>query len=182
MRGRRIVAPRGDATRPTSDKVRQSIFNILGQRFDGGSVLDLYAGSGALGLEALSRGASGAVFVDAARAACEAVKSNSDALGYAARARVEQVDAMKYLARVASSPGPAGGFALVFADPPYAAGVSEALLDAFAKAHASGALAPGARIVLEHGKRESPPPSRGALDLQQSRRFGDTVVSFYLVR
>lgn len=181
-RGRRIGAPKGDDTRPTADRVRESIFNILGQRFEGGAVLDLYAGSGALALEALSRGAASAVLVDAARVACEVAQKNAEALGYAARVRVVREDAQRWLRRAAEE-APAGPpFTLAFADPPYALKLGASVLGGLDALRAKGVLAAGARVVLEHGLREMPPDAAGALQLQSRRRFGDTVVSFYHVR
>src|SRR5690349_20918096 len=93
--GRRLQAPPGDATRPTSDRVREALFSILGDRVEGARVLDLFAGSGALGLEALSRGAASATFVDSAPAAIRAVKANLAALG--AEAEVVRADALRWL-------------------------------------------------------------------------------------
>src|SRR3712207_4689268 len=93
--GRRLQAPPGDATRPTSDRVREALFSVLGTRVDGAHVLDLFAGSGALGIEALSRGAAAATFVDSAPAAIRALKANLDALG--ADAEVRRADVRRFL-------------------------------------------------------------------------------------
>jgi 16S rRNA (guanine(966)-N(2))-methyltransferase RsmD len=168
LRGRHLAAPRGTATRPTSDKVRQAIFNLLGQFFEGGSVLDLYAGSGALALEALSRGCERALCVDADREAVEVIRRNAESLGLGGRVdvrrgRVEQV-----------LPGlPRDAFALVFLDPPYSEGPDAAL------PLAGACLAPGGRVVAEHDARRPPPDAAGPLRLLDRRSFGGTGVSIY---
>ena len=112
--GRRLVAPPGDATRPTSDRVREALFSVLGASVAGARVLDLFAGSGALGIEALSRGAASALFVDRAPAAIKAIRTNLDALGI--EADVRRMPALAAL-RTAADRGDA--YDLVFLDPPY---------------------------------------------------------------
>lgn len=169
-RGRVLRAPRGEGTRPTRDRVRQSVFDVLGQRTDGLAVLDLFAGSGALGLEALSRGAARAVFVERAPAALEVLRRNVATLGFEDRATIRRADALA----PGGLPGP---FDLVFADPPYALGAG-AVLEALAAAP-GGLLAPGARVVLEHGRRETLPDRAGRLVREDARRYGETVVSFF---
>lgn len=168
-RGRRLVAPRGTATRPTSDKVRGAIFNLLGQFFDGGAVLDLYAGTGALALEALSRGFERATCVERERAAAEALRRNAEACGFAGRVEIVQAPVDRALARL-----PRGAFALALLDPPYAEG-PEAALAALAPF-----LAPGARAVAEHDARRPPADRYGALALVDRRAYGDTGISIYV--
>lgn len=167
-RGRRLVAPRGTGTRPTSDKVRGAVFNLLGQFFDGGEVLDLFAGSGALALEALSRGCARAVCVDADRGAAEAIARNAQACGVADRVEVRRGRVLDVLPRL-----PRGAFALAFVDPPYAEGPQAALaaLDAL--------LAPGGRAVAEHDARRPPGDRYGALALVDRRTYGGTGISIY---
>jgi 16S rRNA (guanine(966)-N(2))-methyltransferase RsmD len=168
LRGRILLAPRGLGTRPTSDKVRQAVMNVLGQSFDGGEVLDLYAGSGALALEALSRGCARAVCVDSAREAAETIRRNAAALGLSDRVEVrcERVEDVL--------PGlPRERFALVFLDPPYRTGPEAAL------AAAGACLAPGGRLVAEHDARRPTPAEAGPLRLLDRRRFGDTGISIY---
>jgi len=167
-RGRRLAVPAGQTTRPTSEKVRAAIFNLLGQFFEGGAVLDLYAGSGALGLEALSRGCARAVFVEADRRAVEALRANAEHLGWVARVEVREgrVEALV--------PGLPGGFALAFVDPPYAGGPAAAL--ALLGAH----LAPGGRCVAEHDAKAPPPDRVGPLALIDRRAYGGTGISIYL--
>ena len=168
-RGRRLVAPPGDATRPTSDRVREALFSVLGQgSIEGARVLDLFAGSGALGIEALSRGAAEAVFVDRAPAAIKAVRANLDALGI--EADVRRLDALAAL-RTASARAEA--YDLVFLDPPYrrAAELGRALSEAL-----PAVLAPGARVVTESDRRE---PLELVLAVTDERRYGDTVIRIH---
>jgi 16S rRNA (guanine(966)-N(2))-methyltransferase RsmD len=167
-RGRRLEAPRGQATRPTGEKVRGAVMNVLGQFFDGGAVLDLYAGTGALALEALSRGCERAVCVEADRAAAELVRRNAAACGFADRVEVRRGRVEDELPRL-----PRGAFALAFVDPPYGEGPEAAL------ALLEPALAPGARVVAEHDARRPPADRYGALALVDRRAYGGTGISIY---
>lgn len=166
-RGRRLAVPPGLATRPTSEKVRAAIFDLLGQYFDGGEVLDLYAGSGALALEALSRGASRAICVEVDRRAAEVIRGNAAALGLADRLEVRCGPVAALL------PGLPAGHALAFVDPPYAIGPAEAL------GALEGHLVPGGVVVAEHDARRPPADRYGALALLDRRRYGDTGISIY---
>lgn len=172
-RGRALKAPRGRSIRPTSDRVRQAIFDVLGQSLPGERVLDLYAGTGALGLEAISRGAAHAVLVDSSAEAARLCQRNAGALGFAAAAQVRKLSVVDAVARLR---GEAAAFTLVFADPPYAARAAAAVADLVGE---GSLLAPTARLVLEHGRREPVPARAGVLGLVEDRRFGDTVVAFY---
>jgi 16S rRNA (guanine(966)-N(2))-methyltransferase RsmD len=168
-RGRRLGAPRGTRTRPTSDKVRGAVFNVLGQFFEGGVVLDLYAGTGALALEALSRGCSRAVCVESGPEAAEVLAANAAACGFASRVEVRRGRVLDVLPRL-----PRGAFALAFVDPPYEEGPEAAL------ALLEGVLAPGGRAVAEHDVRRPPADRYGALALADRRAWGGTGVSIYL--
>ncbi len=170
LRGRRLAGPTDDGgharLRPTSDRMREAIFNILAHgnypAFDGARVLDLFAGTGAMGIEALSRGAAGAVFVDDGREARALLRRNIDALNIADRARIVSGDALRFA-------GAGGGpFDMVFCDAPYAKGLTGPVIDALA---AGAALADNAVIVVETAADEplDPPP---ALDLASERRYG----------
>ena len=166
-----LRAPHGAATRPTSEKVREALFNILGPPDDDTHVLDLFAGSGALGLEALSRGATSATFVERARPALVALRANLGALAVGARAQVIATDVASFLA----APGPGPAWSWIFLDPPYAAGVVAATLAALPAAR----LAAGAIVVVEHATREPPPERAGFLLRTDLRRYGDTSLSWY---
>ncbi len=169
-RGRRLEAPEGEGTRPTADRVKQAVFDILGQSFDGGEVLDLYAGSGALALEALSRGMAKAVCVEKDPAAAAIARKNAAALRYEARVEVLELPVERALPRLASR-----RFDLVFVDPPYASGPGAAL----ALLGEAGCLAPTATVVAEHDKRTETRDRYGALVRTDVRTFGDTAVSFF---
>ncbi len=167
-RGRALRAVPGHATRPTADWVRQSLFDALGQRMDGLRVLDLYAGTGALALEALSRGAAQAVLVESDPRASAVIAANLATLGYEDRARLVRGRLPEALERLRGE-----RFDLVFSDPPYALRAAQATLDALV---AGGLLSEAARVVLEMDRREPaplPPPPLQSLD---ERRYGDTVV------
>ncbi|MEZ4298783.1 MAG: 16S rRNA (guanine(966)-N(2))-methyltransferase RsmD [Polyangiaceae bacterium] len=177
--GRTLTAPHGMDTRPTTDRVREALFSILGD-VRGARVLDLYAGTGALGIEAISRGAATAIFVENDRSALRALRKNVDAflliaLTHTLPERVARA-APRLLAPIArSTVAPFGPpFDLVFADPPYA-DVDNALA---ALELLAPALAPGARIVLEHATRQPPRPTSTFLT-ERSRTYGDTTLAFF---
>lgn len=165
FRGKALIAPKGEATRPTSDRARQAIFNILehapwSEGLRGRRVIDLFAGSGALGFEALSRGAAFCLFVETAEAARGAIRENVDALGGGegalfGRTRVHRRSAIDLGVRPGAD-GPA--FDLAFLDPPYAQGLGEQALERLA---AGGWLASGAIVVFERGVAEATPEVAG---------------------
>jgi 16S rRNA (guanine966-N2)-methyltransferase len=167
-RGRRLQAPPGEATRPTSDRVREALFSVLGDRVDGARVLDLFAGSGALGIEALSRGAAEATFVDTAPAAIRAVKANLEALD--AAAEVRRADARRFLGSASAA---ARQYDLVFLDPPYrlAGRLGSELTTAL-----PAVLAPGAAVVAESDRRA---PLELGLPILDERRYGDTLIRIH---
>ena len=174
LRGRAISAPAGDATRPTGARVKEALFSILGD-VSGARVLDLYAGSGALGIEALSRGASAAVFVEAARPALACLRENLTKLGLDSVATTLPL-------RVESAAGKLGRhapFELVLCDPPWRdVRAAREQLEALANA---GLFAVGARIVLEHAAIDPPPAPEGTSRLRvcDERRWGDTAVTLF---
>ena len=171
MRSRKLKAPEGMDTRPTADRVKEALFSIIQSRVYGARVLDLYAGSGALALEALSRGADSAVLVDCAAKACQAIQENIDALGCRDRAKLLR---MKDTAALAALKEQKDGFDLIFLDPPYkmdTAPVCRAIL-------AADLLKPGGIIVIEHG-RETPPRIDPPLVLTDRREYGAAGLSFY---
>lgn len=170
LRGRVLCAPGGAATRPTSEKVREAVFNILGS-VAGDRVLDLFAGSGALGIEALSRGAAHATFMDTARPALTAIRRNLRELGLEDRATVVSGDAVASAARH----HPAAPWRLVFIDPPYRSDLAERAVLALPPEH----LAADAVVVIEHDRRNAPPEALGSLLRTDQRRYGDTLISFF---
>jgi 16S rRNA (guanine966-N2)-methyltransferase len=171
-RGRALTAPKSQDIRPTSDRLRESLFNILahgyGDPITGARVLDLFAGTGALGLEALSRGAAFALFVDDGAEARALLRGNVDALGAAGATRIFRRDATKL-----GPAHPIEPFALVFCDPPYGKGLAEGAL---LSAREGGWLLPDALIVVEEKKAAFAPPS-GFEELDR-RAYDDTEFTF----
>lgn len=172
-RGRRLKAPPGKQTRPTSDRVREALFSILGPPPPEAWVLDLFAGSGALGLEALSRGAKMAVFVEESNVAMQTLRLNIDQLDLSSCARVHRGEAVRSLRRLARE---GQGFHWIFLDPPYATSLAEQCLREIGQA---SMLAESGRIIVEHDHRSEPGEFFGSLVKTDSRRYGDTSVSFY---
>lgn len=175
FKGREIHGPQSLATRPTSDRVRESIFNILAhgiEGFDiqGARVMDLFAGTGALGLEALSRGARFCQFVEENAEARGVIRRNADGFGVIGQCKIWRRDASDLGPCAPQSP-----FHLVFADPPYNKGLGE---KALASLVAGGWLAPGAVVVLEEAERAIVGDIAG-LTLLDTRVYGDTQVRFY---
>jgi 16S rRNA (guanine966-N2)-methyltransferase len=175
-RSRALRAPRGDATRPTTDRVREALFAILSSAgaLEGARVLDLYAGTGALALEALSRGAASATLVESAREALAALRANLAALGVEDRARVLAAEVARAIPRLASG----DPFDLVLADPPWSQVEDGDAVRALAALARSGALSTEALVVLEHAAR-TPVPALEGLALTDARRYGDTALAFY---
>ena len=160
-------------TRPTSDLIRGVIFDMLdAMGADYGRILDLYAGTGALGIEALSRGEGTAAFVEQDPAAAAVIKENLRSCGFESRAAVHRLTTERAAARLTES----GPYTLILADPPY---YDEGAPAAVAAVAASALVAEGAVFVFEHHRRLTPPEALGALPLYKSRRHGDTVVSIY---
>ena len=158
-------------TRPTSDLIRGVIFDILdAMEAEYDRVLDLYAGTGALGIEALSRGEGTADFVEQNRDVAAIVRANLDVTGFAARAKVHIASLPHAIPRLE------GPYTLVLADPPYYDADALAAVDAIASA---ALIAPGGVLVLEHHRKTAAPERLGPLPLYKSRRHGDTVVSIY---
>lgn len=172
FRGRGLYGPRTQEVRPTADRMKESIYNVLQGWFPGARVADLYAGTGNLGLEALSRGAERVVLVERSSAALALIERNLDALAVRDEVEVVRGDALDYLARAG-----AAGFDLVLADPPYDAGAEDALLSALPDAK----LPEGACFVLQHRRDWQADSLPTGFRLWRSKRFGDTVVDF-LVR
>lgn len=181
FKGHPIKAPKGDGTRPTTDRVRESLMssiNSLLDGFEGRVVLDLFAGSGALGLEALSRGAESACFCEKNPAALDALNANVRLVGRS-RARVARGDVFKRLPAAAGSP-----FSLVFLDPPYALEAAQValLLERLAEA---GSLSSDALIVYEHDNKQNPLEcdefARLGLEHEAQKKFGSTIIDLFSI-
>ena len=175
-RGRRLQCLDDRQIRPTRDRIKEAVFSSLAQRLPDSRVLDLFAGSGALGIEALSRGAKSAVFVEADSRACALIKSNLAHCGWdgpAAAPAVVREDALLWLEALRD-----GGFDIVFADPPYHKGFEEAVLSLFADGNN---ISPGGILVLESGVRQDLPDTRGRLYLWKSKVYGVTKISYYRI-
>ena len=169
FKGRRLAAPSWDGLRPTSDRLRETLFNILAARVEGARVLDAFAGTGALGIEALSRGAASACFVDRDGRAVALVRENLERCGAAEGYAIIRDDVER---RAASLPG--APFDLVLADPPYGDSALDAIVIAL-----SAALAPGGLLVLEHARRRVAPQQAGPLSCVRQVFAGDSALAFY---
>lgn len=173
-RGRRLEAVPGRATRPTSDRVRETLFNILGPRVVEARVLDLFAGTGALAIEALSRGAAHAVLVEAARRAAEVARRNLERCGFQDRAELliqRDRQALPWLARRGDR------FDLVFLDPPYQRGLGQAALETLARL---GLVPPGGLVVWERARGEEEPQPIPNLSLHRRHPIGSSELCFFL--
>ena len=173
LRGRRLLSPKDQSIRPTTDRNRESLFNILGHRWPNqlsGRVLDVFAGTGALGLEALSRGADAVVFIEKSRQGASLIAEHIDTFNVAGRSQL--------LKRDATRPGSLNDllpFDLVFADPPYGKGLGERAVAELAK---NGWFAPQALLVLEERSGALPGVLAG-FEMQDQRGFGETEIGFY---
>lgn len=168
--GRKLVAPKGGA-RPTQDRVKEALFSSLGDRVLDANVLDLYAGSGALAIEALSRGAARAVLVDDDRAAVTAIRANLATVGFEGRATVSARSADTF----ARAGAPGGPFDLVLLDPPY--DVPSAAVGAVLAVLAdAGAVVPGATVVIERATGSDPVALPPGWDVRRERTYGDTLL------
>ena len=177
FRGFTLKAPAGDRIRPTADRVREAVFNMLAGDVYGAVVVDLFAGTGAMGLEALSRGASHCSFVDISLLACRTVRENIERLGVGEMCVVVRADVSSFLQRPVED-DLLGGCGLVFADPPYDSGFP---VDVVRQLGRWPGLAPGARLVVESEARRVPAAQEGevlvdGVTVDRKRRYGDTAV------
>jgi 16S rRNA (guanine(966)-N(2))-methyltransferase RsmD len=175
LRGASLRVPRGTAVRPTYDRVRESVFSILEPHLNDAVVLDLFAGSGCLGIESLSRGAASATFVEIDRAVLAVVAENVDRLGLSKESRLLRGDGLEAIEGALSG----DVFDLIFVDPPYSSGLAERSLELLG---ASGLLAGSAVVVVEHGTEEELPEAAGGLSRFRRKRYGGTTVDFYEAR
>jgi 16S rRNA (guanine(966)-N(2))-methyltransferase RsmD len=186
LRSRTLEAPAGLATRPTSDRLRETLFNVLAPRIQDAVFVDLYAGSGAVGIEALSRGAARIEFVERAPAALKVLRGNLDRLGLTAGFRIHAAAVGGFLRRS----GPAGrrpdGYDLVFLDPPYDAASEYAatlglLGGSLIGSSGAGLLAPNALVIAEHRRKERLEDNYGSLARKRLLEQGDAALSFYAI-
>ena len=173
LKGQRLSTPRGPATRPTADRVRIACLDTLMPYLENGPFLDLFAGGGGVGIEALSRGAPSAVFVEQDAAALRALRDNIDRLRLADRTRVVRADAARAVAELARR---AARFAVAFLDPPYDSPRTEPALAALAE---GAVLEAGAVVVLQHPSKSPPPDAVGILRLARAKKFGETTLTFF---
>lgn len=174
LKGRRMVVPRGHVTRPTADQVRIALMDTLAPHLPGSDILDLFAGVGAVGIEALSRGAARATFVERDRRALDALRQNLDALGLRAVARVLPMDVERALPRLAAA---GETFDIIFLDPPYDTDLTPATL---AWLGAGRLTRPGSFVIAQHfTKRAAALAPLPALARARARRFGETTLTFF---
>jgi 16S rRNA (guanine966-N2)-methyltransferase len=169
-RSRRLTAPRGAETRPTAERVREALFSILGPPPEGARVLDLFAGAGTLGFEALSRGASSVLFVDERRAAVTAIRDNARRLGMEDASRIQCADVLRALPRIGET------FDWVFVDPPYATELATRTLELLGEGRQ---VRDDSVVVVEHDRRRPTAAREGCLVKVDERRYGDTAISLY---
>ena len=177
-RSRALKAPEGLATRPTSDRLRETLFNVLAPRIEGAAFLDLYAGSGAVGIEALSRGAGRVAFVERSEAALAVLRENLEKLGLRGTARVHAVSVSAFLNRAAAGPKPER-HEVVFLDPPYDGAEEYARTLGLLGGAAQELLAEGAVVVAEHRRKARLEDRYGALVRTRLLEQGDAALSFY---
>ena len=173
LKGRRLVTPRGVTTRPTADQVRIALMDTLTPRLPDARVLDLFAGAGGVGLEALSRGAGHATFVERDPRAVAALRQNIEALGVGALAHVRRGDVLRELPALYRA---GERFDIVFLDPPYEAGLVDRTLEALG---GGGLLLSEGLVVAQHFTKRAPAAAIGALAMFRTRRFGETTLTFY---
>lgn len=172
-KGRTLKAVPGKNTRPTTDKVKEAIFSMIGPYFDGGTALDLFAGTGGLGIEALSRGVDNAIFIDLEGASVEVIKQNLQAAGMADRAEIYRTDAVRAVKALAKR---GLKFGLVFLDPPYRMKDMDELM---AELAARGLLEADATIVVEHDAEHRYPEAFAPYRQLKHAQYGDTAVTIY---
>jgi 16S rRNA (guanine966-N2)-methyltransferase len=176
FRGRRLLTPKGRNIRPTSDRVREAVFSVIASRVTGSQVLDLFAGTGALGLEALSRGATHAVFVDHDVEAVHLIEENIRLCGVQDRVVVIRRPILPSLATLAAQRSDPGWFDLVFLDPPYGRNEVPLVLERLTELRM---ISLSAMAIAEHHRHDAIPIQCGGWQKIKERRYGDTVVSFF---
>ena len=169
LKGRRLEAPTWEGLRPTSDKLRETLFNVLAPRMERARVVDGYAGTGAVGIEALSRGAAHVTFVDQDRRACALIRQNLERCGIADGYAIIQTTVLKAIERLRSEPA----FDVILLDPPYATDIQDALQ------HVGEIVKPDGIVVLEHARKSESPVAPDRLVRTREMRSGDSALTFY---
>lgn len=172
-KGRRLKAPKGLETRPTSDRIKEALFNIIGTKVINVNFLDLFAGTGAIGIEALSRGADKAVFVEKNPKAVKIIRENLEITGLSERALVMVQEADKAVDTLSVK---GERFGMIFIDPPYLKGFEK---ESLKRIDSKNLLNPGGLIITESSKLDNMPEEVGRIKLFRQERYGDTVLSFY---
>jgi 16S rRNA (guanine966-N2)-methyltransferase len=171
FKGRRLLCPSGITVRPTADAAKETTFNLLGDRVEGSRVIDLFAGAGVLGIEALSRGAHDVDFVERGRTALKYLAKNLDRVGVDGGARILRGDVFAWIAKLHSM---STLYDLAFVDPPYGVGLVARTLHAESE---SGLVVGGGILVVRHHSKEGVAPLGARYELESERRFGDTLVT-----
>ena len=177
FRSRQLKSLKGMALRPTSDRLRETLFNVIADRVEGSRFLDVFAGTGAVGIEALSRGAREAVFIENHAPAAALIEKNLESLGLRAEARVLAVDAARGLQRLAAEAAAKRNYDIAFLDPPYAAVEDYRRVLSFLGT--SRLLAEDSLVIAEHQRKLELPETAGNLDRVRMLRQGDAALSFY---
>ena len=172
-RGRILRAPHGREVRPTSDRLRETLFNIIAPHIEGSRFLDICAGSGAIGIEALSRGAASATFIDSSRRACAVIESNLASLSITSNATIINKDAVAAFKRLS---GDEAKFDIIFFDPPYASEIYSQVMRGIA---AGQLLAPDALVITEHRAKAPPAAEYGGLKIDREVKQGESALAFY---
>ena len=172
-KGRKLLAPPGLEMRPTSDRLKSTLFSVLGD-LGNYTVLDMFAGTGSLGIEALSRGASRAMFIESDTECMSCLKQNLENCGFKSRSMIIKADALEF---IGSAPRTMGEFDLILADPPYGSDLPRLCLEAVSN---SGKLAQGGMLVVEHSSDDKPPAETGTLELTKRKEVGQSGFSIYV--
>jgi len=172
-KGRRLVGGKKMKVRPTSDRVKESIFNVLREEVAGKKILDLFAGAGSLGIEALSRGAESVTFVDASSQSINILKKNLRDLNLKSKSIILRMDGLRALNKLKQN------FQMIFADPPYLKGFVQRIIDSIVQTEV---LEKNGLLILEHHKKETFFSPEEKLSVLKQKKFGDTVISFFLKR
>ena len=173
LKGKRLVTPRGTTTRPTADQVRLALLDTLTPHLPGARMLDLFAGAGGVGFEALSRGAAHATFVERDARAVAALRTNVETLGVAGQARVERLDVRAALERLDRE---GARYDIVFLDPPYD---EDAVAPALERLGTLALVPPDGLVIAQHMTKRPPPERVGRLTAFRTRRFGETTLTFF---